>query len=413
MRFPPTLRRAGGVLGAVLTLGAGLRAAAEDWPHWRGPRHDNVSRETGLLRAFPADGPKVLWDKPIPGGWSQPSVARGKLYLQTEDQKEEIVLCLDPRTGRQLWEFRYPCDYDAYPNLDQRFKSGPRSTPTVDGNRVYVLGTTGLLHCLTTDGKLVWKKDLKELADGKCPDLGYTHSPLVSEGVLFLHPGGQNGNSLAALDKTGGKLLWKSESDVLGYSTPILIRHGGKAQLIYFTGRGVAAVTPDAGKVLWRYDWKTSFDLNVATPIYHDGQVFISSNYGHGAAMLRIGPGVAPEEVYTTKAMQNWFTGSILLGGHLYGFNDNRLTCLEWATGKLKWDQSGFGRGGLTIADGQLIVLSERGEVVLADATPEKFTERARWRSPLKAPCWTSPVLANGVLYIRNQERMLALEMKP
>ncbi len=407
-----TPRHSACLLAAMLFVGSGLSAAAEDWPHWRGPRRDNVSTEKGLIRTFPAEGPKVLWDRPIPGGWSQPSIARGKLYTMSEDQKEELVLCLDPKSGVPLWEYRYACDYDAYPNLDQRFKSGPRSTPTVDGDRVYTLGTTGILLCLNAaDGKLVWRKDLKEMTDGKAPDLGYTHSPFISGDTLYIHPGGAN-TSLAALSKKDGSVLWKGESDVLGYSTPILVEHEGKPQLIHFTGRGLVGLTPSDGKVLWRYDWKTAFDLNVATPIYKDGQLFISSNYGHGAALVKLEPGGTVKETYATKAMQNWFTGSILHEGHLYGYNDNRLTCLDWATGAMKWDRPGFGRGTLFIADGQLIVLSERGEVVLADASPADFVERARWKSPLKGPCWTSPVLSNGILYIRNQEQMLAIAMK-
>lgn len=398
-------------LAASALLLAG-RASAEDWPHWRGSRGDNISTEPNLIHSFPTTGPKVLWDRPIPGGWAQPSIAGGKLFIQTEDVKQEIVLCLEPRTGRQIWDFRYACDYDSYPNLDMRFKSGPRSTPTVEGDRVYNLGTTGALHCLTTDGKKVWRKDLTDFTGGTPPDIGYTHSPFISGDRLFIHTGAQNGASLAALDKRDGRVLWKSESDVLGYSTPILIQRDGEPQLIYFTGRGLVAVTPDAGKVLWRYDWKTEFDLNVATPIYKDGQIFISSNYGKGAGMIRIQPQGPPVEVYTTKLMCNWFTGSVLYKDHIYGFNDNRFTCLDWATGERKWDQTGFGRGGFMIADGMLVILGERGEVILADATPQGYMERGRWKSPLKGPCWTSPVLANGVLYVRDPERMLALEMK-
>ncbi len=355
----------------------------------------------------------MLWQRPIPGGWSQPSTSKGRLFIQTEDQKQEIVLCLEPKSGKTIWEFKYDCDYDQYPDMDQRFKSGPRSTPTVDGDRVYTLGTTGILNCLTAaEGRLIWQRDLKEMNGGKSPELGYTHSLFISGDLLFTHPGGMN-SSLAALKKQDGSVVWKGESDTLGYSTPILIEFEGRPQLIHFTGRGVVAVTPSTGAVRWRYDWKTNFDLNVATPIHHEGQVFISSNYGHGAAMLRIERDAPPREIYTTKAMQNWFTGSILHRGHLYGFNDNRLTCLEWQTGALKWDKSGLGRGSLLIADGQLILLSERGEVVLAEATPEAYKETARWKSPLQPPCWTSPVLSNGVLYIRNQEQMLALAMTP
>jgi outer membrane protein assembly factor BamB len=399
------------ILLSALLLGA-AGAAAEDWPHWRGLHRDGISRETGLLKTWPAAGPKLLWQRPLPGGYSSVVVADGRLFTLTEDRKEESVLCLDPGTGKQLWEYRYPCDYDRHPSLDQRFKSGPRSTPAVDGDRVYTLGTAGMLHCLEAkSGKVVWQADLLKMAERACPEFGYTASPLVRGELLFVHPGGQNGASLAALDKRTGRVVWKSEDDAVGYATPIVVEEGEAPQLLFFTGAGLTAVAPDDGKLLWRFPWKTSYDLNVATPIHAGGKVFLSSNYGKGAALLRLKPGGAPEEVYRTAAMQNHFSTSVLKDGHLYGFNNDRLRCVALETAEVKWDQRGLGRGSLLIADGRLIAFGDNGILVMAEATPSGYTETARWSSPLKSPCWTSPALSDGRLFLRNEQALMAVDL--
>jgi outer membrane protein assembly factor BamB len=381
------------------------------WPQYRGPHQDGVSRETGLAREWPAGGPKVLWKRPLTGGYSSVAVADGRLYTQTKEKNEEIVLCLDAGTGRTLWEFRYPCDYDEHPTMDQRFKSGPRATPTIDGEHVYTLGTTGLLHCLAAKtGKKVWQRDLLELAKRKIPEFGYCGSPLIVGDRLFVHPGGEQGNSLAALHKKDGRVLWQALDDPIGYSTPIHITFNGAPQLIHFTARGAVAVTPDAGKLLWRYDWKTDFDLNVAMPIYADGKVFLSSNYGRGCALLQLKPAGDPEEVYTSLVMQNHFNTSVLFEGHLYGFSNDRLRCVEFATGRMKWDKTGLRRGSLLIADGHLIALGERGELVLAEATPKAYVEKSRFQA-LDGICWTVPVLAGGRLYVRNERQLIAFNV--
>jgi outer membrane protein assembly factor BamB len=408
---PLRAQRKAAFLIVVLLLLAGIQAAAEDWPNWRGPRFDGISRETGLIKGLQASGPKVLWKRPLPGGFSSVVVAGGRLLTQTEDQKHEIVLCLDAATGRQLWEYRYPCDYDQHPTMDERFKSGPRATPTVDGNHVYTLGTTGLLHCLDGQtGKPVWQTDLLRMANRTCPEFGYCGSPLVAGDLVFVHPGGQNGTSLAAFNKRSGALAWKALDDPIGYSTPILIQFQGAPQLVHFTARGLVAVTPNEGKLLWRYDWQTEYDLNVATPIHADGQIFISSNYGHGAALVRLKEGGNPEQVYKSLVMQNHFSTSVLHEGHLYGFNNDRLRCVEFATGRLKWDQRGLGRGSLLIAEGQLVIQGERGQLVLAEAAPTAYVERARWQALQTAPCWTPPALANGKLYLRNESQLVAVD---
>lgn len=395
----------------VILLLAGARVAAEDWPNWRGPRFDGISRETGLLKSWPSEGPKVLWRQPLTGGYSSMVAAGGRLFTQSKAGNEETVLCLDAVTGKQLWEHRYLSNYDEHPSLDQRFKGGPRSTPAVDGDRVYTLGTTGVLSCLeVATGKPLWKADLLRMAGRTCPEFGYCNSPLVLGDLVYVEPGGQGGTSIAALNKRDGSVVWKALDDPIGYSTPVLIPADGAPQLVYFTGQGLVAVTPGEGRTLWRFDWKTAYDLNVATPIYNDGQLFISTNYGHGCALLRLKQGGAPEAVYRSAAMQNHVASSVLFEGHIYGFNNDHLRCIEWGSGQVKWDQRGLGRGSLLIADRQLIVLGEQGDLVLAEASPQAFVEKARWKA-LQGICWTVPVLANGRLYLRNERALLAVDL--
>lgn len=394
-----------------LLLALGLQASAEDWPRFRGAHGDGIARETGLLKSFPATGLKVLWQRDLTGGWSAPSIAGGRLYTMTEDAKEEIVLCLDAATGKPIWEHRYAADYDKHPTLDARFKSGPRATPTVDGDHVYTIGTTGEVHCLDAKtGKPVWRRNLLEIAKIDCPMPGYCSSPAIVGDALYVQPGGK-GTSVMALKKRDGSILWQSQDDPVGFGTPIQIENNGVPQVLYFTGAALVSVAPKDGKLLWRQEWKTAFDLNVATPIYHNGQVFISSNYGRGCALLTLKGEAAPEEVYRSANMQNHFSTSVLHQGHLYGLSNDRLRCVDWATGETKWDQRGTGRGNVLLADGQLIVLTEKGDLLLADASPAAFTEKSRWKA-LEGTCWTAPVLANGILYLRNESKLMALDFR-
>lgn len=397
------------LIALVVPLAGTVRAA--DWPNWRGLQYDGISREVGLLKSWPAAGPALVWKRELPGGYSSMAVAGGKLFTQTKEGKEETVLCVDAVSGQPVWEHRYPADYDLHPTLDARFKSGPRSTPAVDGGRVYTLGTTGILLCLEVKtGKPVWSVDLLKLAGRACPEFGYSNSPVISGDLLFVHPGGPGGNSLAALNKRTGEVVWKALDDPIGYSTPILVKDSGVEQLVHFTATGLVAVTPKEGKLLWRYEWKTNFDLNVATPIYADGQVFLSSNYGRGAALVRLKGAAAPEEVYRTQNVQSHFSTCVLYQGHLYGFTLGRLRCVELKTGEVKWEERGLGNGSLLVADGQLFVLSERGDLVLAEASPAAYNERSRWKA-LEGTCWSAPVLANGKLYLRNEKTLLALDV--
>jgi outer membrane protein assembly factor BamB len=395
----------------VSTLIAIGLSRAGDWPNWRGPHHDGISREAGLLKSWPKDGPKVLWTAELTGGYSSVTVADGRLFTQTKDKKEDLVVCFDASTGKRLWEYRYACDYADYPSLDKRFLTGPKATPTVDGDHVYAMGNTGLLLCLDArTGKRVWERDLLKLADRQCPEYGYCNSPFIVGNRLFVHPGGLKNNSLAALDKRDGRVLWTSLSERIGWATPIHIAVEGAPQIVYFTGESVVGVTPEDGRLLWRYAWKTAFDINAATPIYADGCLFISSNYGVGGALLRLKPKGDPEVAWKNGSMQNHFSTSVLQDGFLYGFSADRLRCMEFKTGKVQWDQLGLGKGSLLIADGHLIVLGEEGTLALAVATSKEYVEEARCE-PLDGRCWSVPVLANGKLYLRNEKKLVALDL--
>jgi len=395
----------------VLAVALVSPARADDWPCWRGPHHDGISRETGLPTSWPAGGPRVLWRTDLTGGYSSVVVAGGRVFTQAKDGKEDLVLCVDARTGKKLWEHRYPCDYARYPSLDKRFLTGPKATPAVDGNRVYATGNTGLLQCLDVrTGTTVWERDLLKLGQRSCPEYGYCNSPLVAGDLLFVHPGGQKGNSVAALNKKDGSVAWQALDDRIGWATPVLIQVGGRHQLVYFTGRGGVGVSPADGELLWRFDWKTAFDINAATPIYSEGCLFLSSDYGNGGVLLRLKPKGDPEVVWKNRAMENHFSTSVLYQGHLYGFSTDRLRCVEFKTGKVKWDKVGLGKGSLLVADGHLIVLGEQGTLVLAEATPKGYAEKARCQV-LDGTCWSVPALADGKLYVRNERQMLGLDL--
>jgi outer membrane protein assembly factor BamB len=387
------------------------RAAAGDWPTWRGPDRNGISQETGLLRSWPTGGPRVLWKAVLTGGYSSVVVADGRLFTQSKDSDEDLVLCFDARTGRKLWERRYACNYADFPSLDKRFLTGPKTTPTVDGDRVYALGNTGRLQCFAvSDGRLIWERDLLKLAERSCPEYGYCNSPLIIGDRLFVHPGGPKGRSLAALNKRDGAILWTALDDRIGWATPVPIRIEGGLQIVYFTGQGAVGVSPETGKLFWRYDWKTQFDINAATPIYEDGCLFLSSNYGNGGVLLRLHRQEPPEVVWKNLAMQNHFSTSVFYQGHLYGFSTDRLRCVDFKTGQVKWDKGGLGKGSLLIADGLLVVLGEEGTLVLAEADAKAYVEKAR-RRVLTGRCWSVPVLAGGKLYVRNEKQLLALDL--
>jgi outer membrane protein assembly factor BamB len=401
-----------------LAASAGRPAIAEDWPCWRGPRRDGISRETALLKEWPKSGPRQLWRAELSGGFSSVVVTDGRVFTQTKEKNQEVVVCLNAATGKDVWRYRYDCDYGAYRTFTgggrPQARTGPRATPTVEGDRVYTLGATGVLLCLEArTGKKVWQQDLLKIAGMDVPTHGYCGSPLVVDHCIFINPGGPRGKSIAALDKKEGAVVWQALDDPVGYACPVWAEVGGAFQVIFFTGAGVVGVAPKDGQLLWRFPWKTRPPLHIATPIYADGKVFVSSNYGSGGAVFRLTNKGEPETVWKSLAMQNHFSTSVLYEGHLYGVSEGRLRCVEFQTGTVKWSRAGLGRGSVTLADGHLIALGEHGEMILARALPSEYAEVSRCQIFDTATLtWTAPVVSGGRLFVRSENALLALDLR-
>jgi outer membrane protein assembly factor BamB len=398
------------LLALVLTASAALgTAGAADWPQFRGPNRDGISRETGILKSWPEGGPRVLWKVPIGEGFSTIAVAGNRLYTMEARGNDEGAAAFDAATGKAIWRVR----------LDDKYRSGqgsgPRSTPTLANGMAYMLTGNGKLFALRAEtGKVVWSHDLVAEYGARPPQWGVSTSPLVEGNLLLVDVGGSPGKSAMAFDLRTGKVAWASQNDQAGYSAPIAFTVGGVRQALFFTGTSLASLSPQDGRLFWRKSWQTDYDVNAATPIFiPPDKVFVSSGYGTGAALLRMKPSggkVAVEEVWRSKKMKNQFSSSVLWQGHIYGFDDSTFKCIDAATGEEKWKERGLGHGSLILADGHLFVLSERGRLVLVEATPEQYREKGS-AEVLSGKCWTAPTLAGGRLYLRNEETLMALDV--
>lgn len=399
------MRRLRFTLMLALTLIAGVAAAA-DWPQFRGPNRDGISPEAAVLKSWPASGPKVLWKAPLGEGYSQVVSAKGRLFTLAQQGEEQVALAFDGATGKRLWRTRIDREY----NDGQG--DGPRSTPTVDGELVYVLSAHGKLAALrAANGQAAWQHDLRAEYGANPPQWGVSTSPLVEGNLLIVNVGGSGNKSIVAFDKTNGKPVWTSQGDGAGYSAPIAITVRGVRQVIVFTADAILSISPKDGRLFWRSGWKTDYDVNAATPIFlPPDKLFVSSGYGTGSALLQINrTNVA--EVWRSRGMKNQFSSSVLHDGILYGFDNSTFKAIDAATGKERWKQRGFGHGSLILAGGHLIVLSDRGKLALVQATPEEYRELGN-AQVIDGKCWTSPSLADGRLYVRNEEELIAFDWK-
>lgn len=409
----------------ALVLLAVVLARADDWPQWRGPKRDGHSRETGLLKEWPKDGPKLIWQvKDLGGGYSTPSVAGGRIYLMVnKGLEDEFVTARNAKDGSQLWSTRIGKvgNPDQQPNYP-----AARSTPTVDGAVLYALGSDGDLVCLeTATGKVRWRKSLRADFSGQPGTWAYAESPLVDGDVVVCTPGGAQA-TVVALNKKTGALVWKcavTGGARAGYASIVVAEVGGVRQYVTYTGDGLFGVEAKTGKFLWRYDKTTGqMGLSAMTPVVSDGLVF-SGNDRLGGAAVRIlfeGDAAKADEVYRGMKLPRMLGGAVLVGEYLYGSSGNALVCVEFKTGQVKWSERSVAPGAVCYADGRLYLHGESGELALVEATPETYRELGLFTPPnppqkranAGEKAWPYPVIADGRLYIRDADSLWSYDIK-
>ncbi len=401
-------------------------ASAEDWPQWRGPQRTGCSQETGLLKEWPQGGPKLLWErKDIGAGYSTPAVVGDRIYVLVNREGKEYALALDVKAGTQIWSTIIgkvgPNEGPQYP--------GTRSTPTVEGDRVYVLGSDGDLACLEKEtGKVVWSKNLKKDFEGKPGAWAYSESVLLDGDKLVCTPGGKKA-TMVALNKKDGETIWVCavpKGDAAGYASTIAVDVGGVRQYVQFAAGGVIGVDAKTGRFLWRYDKTKDPAANIPTPVFHDGCVLTStSRNGTGLNRIKVnGDEVGTEEVYFNRIKLNSIGGAVLVGDYVYGTNEKgELVCMDFKTGETKWQHNSVGLAALCYADGMLYVRGQGGNgfgkespawVAIVEATSDGYKEKGRFQQPDHGdrPAWPHPVVANGRLYLRDGPVLLCYDIK-
>jgi outer membrane protein assembly factor BamB len=391
--------------GCVLVLVSGLGISvfvstveAADWPHWRGPDRNGISSETGWTTTWPEEGPKVLWKHSIGTGFASIAVSTGRAYTMGNIDDNDVLYCFDAETGKEIWKKSYPC-----PLFSKSHEGGPCATPTVEGEAVYTFSKNGdAIRFNAATGDIVWHKNLNKELGAKHPRWHFAGSHLVVGNLVILNAGTYG----IALNKADGSVAWQNGKGACGYATGVPFTVGGQKCVALPVSREVVGLNPATGEVMWKFPWRTSYDINAADTIISGNNVFISSGYNKGCALYGIN-GSNVTKIWQNKNMRNQINSSVLWQGHLYGFDDQvngkgKLTCLDFKTGDKKWSQKGMGTGSLMLADGKLIILGEKGKLVIAEASPQGFKELSSAQILPKTKCWTVPVLANGRIYARS-----------
>ena len=400
------------IVTAILSLSTvASNRAFDDWPQWRGTKRDGISVERGLLKSWPAAGPPVAWRATGAGeGYSSFSAANGRLYTLGARGGTEYLMAYDANSGKKLREIAHGRRF----NNDRG--DGPRSTPTVDGDRLYTFGASGDMSVVeAATGKVFWKANLLEKFGGSNIQWGLSESPLVLSDRILVSPGGR-GAAIVALNKTDGSVIWKSLGDEPGYSSAVLHEASGVREAIYFTAERALGVDVETGKLLWSYNQVANQTANIATPIVRGNHVFLSSAYGTGAALLELTPApnkVTARQVYFTRDMRNHHASSVLVGDHLYGFSDAILTAMKFDSGQVAWRDRSVGKGSVIFVDDRLYLYSEQGVVGLAEANPAGYREHGRFQIRAGGlPTWSHPVVSNGKLFIRDQDNIYAYDVR-
>lgn len=367
---------------------------SEDWYRFRGPRLDGVSSESAS--GFCETTPRILWKANVGTGLSSVAIQNGRLYTVGNRENVDTVVCLDARSGKEIWKHSYSSPTD--PN---EFEGGPTSTPTVDGDHVYTISRQGDVHCFDAkSGRVVWSVNVAQLAQVRIPAWGFSGSPLVFEDLLVLNVG----DAGTALEKTTGELVWKSADKDSGYSS--MVPFAGD-KIVFGSARSYVCVDALTGHEVWRQRWLTTFGCNAADPIVSKDKVFLSSGYNRGSALLKIDQD-APEVVWKHKDFQNQLSSSVLVNGFLYGVHGDvdegaSLRCIKHSTGEVQWTSDEIRVGTFAATRDHLLVLSDSGELMVTDVSGEEFVVRSHHQI-LEGKCWTTPVLSNGYLYCRDTQ---------
>lgn len=451
LRKKPRISRAWGFVvcaAALASLASDGRLVGDDWPQWQGPNRNSISQEKGLLREWPSAGPPLARRiTGIGGGDGAPAIVKGRIYVMGTRGDEEVVWALSETEGKPIWSTPLGAKYaQRMPQSSE----GPGCTPTVDGDRLYVIGMDGDVACLqTSDGAIVWQRSLTKDFGGTVPMWSFRESPLVDGDKVICTPGGPEA-LLVALNKTTGETIWQSTLPRSGgeepraeateerpkgrrrgggggasYSSAIAINAEGQRQYVQLTAKTLVGVAASDGKFLWRYDAPANTNgINCSTPLFAEGLVFAASAYGAGGGAVKLEKAddgaIAAKQVYFTKRMQNHHGGMVVLDGALYGANGGNgggnLLCLDFHTGDVLWDQRGNSKvtkGSIALADDRIYYRLEDGTMLLVEPNKKEYVERGRFKQPdrTRSPAWAHPVIANGKLYLRDQDVLLCYDV--
>lgn len=383
---------------------------ADDWPQWRGVANDGIAIQQKIPTTWPKDGLPVVWRSDSGAGYSGIIVANNHAYTLCGIKNDVYCIAYSCVDGKIVWKKR----------VGEMFTSswgdGPRSTPTFHEDKIYTIGSRGELWCLhAKTGETIWHVNLLKKFTTSIPHHGFCASVIIYKNFALYNVGGPN-NSFVAFDKSTGEVKWKSASDKAAYSTPIVAQIHGMDQAIFFSAAGAVGVDPQKGSVLWRYPWKTSYDVHAASPIVFDNKVFISSGYSSGSALFVIEQyhnQFRTKKIWETKQLKNHFSSSILWEGHIYGFHNAILSCLDVEKGEVKWRKRGFRKGSVVAVAKHLLILSENGDkLALASITPQGYEEKAIMSPFPNTRCWSVPTVANRQIYLRNESQIMCVQFQ-